>query len=585
MFYNALVRFRDEQLENYEGQPLEYSASDYHHISRSPRGINRRNSSRRHSNTIRRRSHFSIRSDRDARRDSKGATLYGTAEPPSTNQATDLGRKKSMVEAVKILRAPSSDSFEEVESPEKSAFEILPNKKTRVNSVKSFQSRASRSKSRTGINSTSAPRAASYKRNVSFRHVRNRSQGATSEKSKTKAQNADLKKLTSQSSLRSNATRLDMERSPSLPAPPVMVRNSLGIKKVRDSDMAWNDETRKVSHELSLICEEAFNTSIVSTARTSSTRESGETAATSVTMASRENSHHLLAPEKPKAAQRDAPAAASTCRSYTATELAETRRKLIEHSTKDGTEKVPAYLAGVIAHLDRLIEQDKQRKLPKPEDLNDQFWTLPDSFVKPSNDPGYLPVINEELLTPFGSGKNVTSKSEVPKTSARNFARNSAHTPAARRSQDAKPTIRMVSHSSLGSIEEIKPLNVRKKTDTTHSASGLQLPEGQEAKSDTITRDSPRIKFTSSGSRESHPGGVGPIEERPKTPTRGGTGLEKKWSLFRHKSQIQTQAQEPAKPVPVPPVDDTKAKGAGAKGFFSKLIKRKQKDHDKPEGK
>lgn len=614
MFYNALIRFRDDQLENYEGQPLEYSASDYHHISRTPGAITRRRSSRRNS-ALRRRSNLSVLKDRRRSGNSfiqepKMSGAVETLEPPQLaprrvaasepQYANDLSRKSEtprrqpMAEAVTpsvTVHEPS----EEAESPDKSQFEIIPNKKSRINSVKSFQSQASKSKHRAGSSGVSA-RSASYKRNISFRHVRNRSQGSATERSR----NSESRKRASETSLRTitDATRgFDMERSPSLPAQPTTVRSVPGVKmpKVRNSDVTWKDDTRKVSHELSQICEEAFNASSTSTARTSS-RESTETAATSM-MASPENSHHVLAGEKPKGL-REASNAWSQ-RSYTANELAETRRKLIEHSTREGSDKVPAYLSGIITHLDRLIEQDKLRK-SKAADADEQLWQLSGSFGRPSLDAGHLPVINEEQRTPHGS------PADIKRDTVRMPLHHTDNPSAARPSR--KATVRLVSHSSLGSIEEVKPLNVRKKASVPQD--DIPRPtEEQETRPASGKHDSLFSRFVSTGTRDArYPGDLDPIQEVPRTPTRdSGKNPDKKWSLFRNKmaddrSSRHHEPVQSTRPNTAPLGPDTKPRPdtkpskdprSGPKtpsekfGNFFKFMKRKPKAdvQDVPAGK
>lgn len=627
MFYNALVKFRDEQLENYEGQPLEYSASDYHHISRHP--WVRRHSSRRQG-SFRRRSNFSVLKDRSQRNSSlRGPVASGalgsydslgpsvTARKHQHAQAT-IQHKSSEANhgpsTTGTVKSPSklakANPAEEVESVESSPYVVLQNKK-KANSVKSFQSKASYTKSRRGLNTAPATRSVSYKRNVSFRHARNRSQGSASENANNKTRIPEPIPIR-EGSL-SRATRAsDMERSPSLPAQPTTVRNGgveartgILVRKVRDTDIVWKDEARKVSHELSQICEEAFNTSSVSTVRTSSGYESPDTPATSVSMVSPANSHHLLAgnkshgrpfPEKPPA----------TPRSCTVAELAETRRKLIEHSTHGGSDKVPTYLTGVITHLDRLIEQDKLMKVSKPDGQDEMAHQLPDPFSRSSQDAGYLPAIREELLTAIESAGDIGCKQKEQKSPSKSFA----STYTARPSHDAKQTIRLVSHSSLGSIEEIKPLNVRNKTQPAQSLDDSQpAAEDQKAHFGSTKHDYLSTGLFPSGSRQlQHPCELDTIDEMPKTPTRADTKTsDKKWSWFRHKPHVPEQGSPQASEniqhacaksasVAVEEVDQSKdsehsnRKTSSEKfkgSFFMKFIKRRRgnNNHGKPSGK
>ena len=604
LFYNALVKFRDDQLENYEGQPLEYSASDYHHISRPAWTMNRRHSSRRQS-SLRRRSNFSVLKDRNSRSSAEATKLLEAIESRDTPKATatrasvskplhteatipesppEITSRPQTRDKAKYPEVDVRESLvEEPEPPEPSPYVVVQNKKPRVDSVKSFQSKTSLSKSRRGLNSGSAPHSASYKRNVSFRHIRNRSQGSASEKVRDTKPPIPEPKRPRKSSLRAAAgapTTFNMERSPSLPPQPTTVRKSgidakgsVRIKKMHEAESGWKDDARKVSNELSQICEEAFNTSSVSTVRTSSTCETADTPITPVSVTTPEGSQQFPAsntatprplPEKP----------AENARFFTAAELAETRRRLIEHSANEGSDKVPSYLAGVITHLDRLIEQDKVKQRQKPESLGEQV-SLSGPFVKPSNDAGYLPAISEELLTPLDSpAKSTFSHKDLMLHS------HSLEGPKDdRNSSEAKPTVRLVSHPSLGSIEEIKPLNVRKKDQTTPSTEASQ--------------PSPLSKFAATNSRTSRQAGeLDPVPEFPKPPTKDGANIERKWTLFKHKAHAPADAHPKTPSEHVKPINPgSENKGADAEpstqkasdkskgNFFMKFIKRKPKEN------
>lgn len=630
MFYNALVKFRDEQLENYEGQPLEYSASDYHHISRQPWA--RRRGSRRQG-SIRRRSHFSVLKDKAQRnslvQDPVSSGALGNHDPLrsslNTSPKHQHAQSTKQQEVLETARRPSTagtvkstgkhantNPGEQVEPPENSPYVVVQNKKKvnsvkSVKSVKSFQSKASRSKSRRALNPNTTTRSASYKRNVSFRHARTRSQGSTASGKINHTKNPVPELPVRKSSLRHAAGIVDMERSPSLPDPPATVRrsgvemgNGILVKKARDADVVWKDEARKVSHELSQICEEAFNASS-STVRASSICESADTPATSVTMISPENSHHLLTSNKiygwPLPDRSNGAAGSSIA------ELVETRRKLIEHSTTDGSDRVPDYLSGVITHLDRLIEQDKLKKASTSEGLDRTAQPLPELAAGPSNDAGYLPAINEELLTALDNTCDHMSK-QNKKCPSKSLAGSYTSRP----SHEGKPSIRMVSHPSLGSIEEVKPLNVRKRTQPVPPADNFEsIMERQRL---YATHDYLSTRIIPSGSRQLHPPcELDTIEEVPRTPTRTDTkGSERKWAWFKNKSSVlgedsprPSETVQPAFPkVPLADVHEfdpsrdfyhlnqktpfDKPKG----NFFTRLMKRKPKNntpHIRPSGK
>ncbi|RJE17021.1 serine threonine protein kinase, partial [Aspergillus sclerotialis] len=134
LFYNALIRFRDDQLENYDGQPLEYSASDHHHISRTAGAINRRHGSRRYG-THRRRSNFSILRDRDSIKEvepsaenddlPKLVRSRGHASEPQSAQCQNGKESDSTHKQRTVAEKPD----EQMESTANSPFEVIPNKK------------------------------------------------------------------------------------------------------------------------------------------------------------------------------------------------------------------------------------------------------------------------------------------------------------------------------------------------------------------------------------------------------------------------------------------------------------------------
>ncbi|OOQ82881.1 putative serine/threonine protein kinase (Kcc4) [Penicillium brasilianum] len=549
MFYNALVKFRDEQLENYQGQPLEYSASDYHHISRPGDRVRRgRSSSKRRSQVSAVKELHRRMSAAKEPKSSASIESYDPYRSPKVrtpakevqfahitiHKASEVAEQGQVTPAVK-----PPPSIVEEEEPEDthdvtpSPFTVLQKRKHKPNSMKSFQSsKVLHSSSRYLGLST---RSTSYRRNVSFHHVRNRSQGSTKPKRRRTGtnQHSDLKRSPSAASLKMIADDLvvlDIPSSPPLPAQPTVVRpssakarNLVRERKVHQSDMIWTEDARKVSNELGKICEEAFNGSSLTTMRVSSSATGYETPGTPVSVSSPQQRTVLPVTDTvavPKEAMNE------PGRSYSIQELTETRRKLVEHS-KGCSDNIPAYLSGVIGHLDRLIEEDPGHGQPRRK-MEESTSTLVDPFSGGTEDTS-LPMINEEFASPV---RAPSEYSPMPKLQTK--ARASA---ATSRANDAKTTIRMVPHSSLRSIEEVKPLMIRKKV--------------QISDSDVVNSDSAEASRNfSQSSRQSRPlGGLEPIEEVPVSPRR--TTDNKKWSWFKHRSQV------PDTP-PSLPVMDTK---------------------------
>lgn len=419
---------------------------------------------------------------------------------------------------------------EDTQNVAPSPFTVLQKRKHKPGSMKSFQSsRVPHSSSRYPGLST---RSTSYRRNVSFHHVRNRSPGSTKPKRRRTGanQHSDLKRSPSAASLQMMGDGFavsDIPSSPPLPAQPTVVRPS-GAKaktlkserKGYRSDIIWSEDARKVSNELSKICEEAFNGSSFTTMRVSSSATGYETPATPVSVSSPEQQSTIPATQA-LAPPKETPNESG--RAYSIQELTETRRKLVEHS-KGHSDNIPVYLSGVIGHLDRLIKEDQGHD-PSRRKVEESTSTLVNPFNGGTEDTS-LPVINEEFASPV---RAPSQYSPMPKLQKK------PQVATAHRANDAKATIRMVPHSSLRSLEEVKPLMIRKK---------IQISD-----SDAINSDSAEAtRNFSQSSRQSRPlGGLDPIEEVPVSPKRTTDG--KKWSWFKHRSQV------PDNPPSLPPKD------------------------------
>jgi hypothetical protein len=634
MFYNALIKFRNEQLENYQGQPLEYSASDYHHISRLPASVaNRRKHARVQGGSRRQGQNSTTTTSSSKQPQSTPRALKSSATEKSYDpfrsprhivatpevkyaQVTihrngPEANTKEVSEAVPELDDDmKEEEVEDIECLPSSPFSIVPNKKSKASFTRSFQSRASHSSARRVTNTTPTPRSASYKRNVLFLHHRNRSQGSMSARPKKARANASsISRQESDCSIKSDVDGVpfsDRCGSPLLPVPPIVVRgagvtikNCPQVKRVCDADIIWKDEARKVSHELSQICEEAFNGGSLSTGCTASI--GSETPATSLSMVSAGDSQNQITGSNTKSNQpynisRESP------NTYTATELTETRRKLIQHSTQDGTENVPGYLSAVINHLDRLIAQDRIRERGKRDKTKDNGNSTYDSLQRSSLDPGNLPIISEELSNSLAesemrNGQDVTRHNSDSASSIR----------TKRQSGDGKATIRMVPHSSQQCLEEIRPLNIRKKRQSSNESP--QPHEDSKSKDETGRPIRSSQRYASADSRQTRfLSELDPIQEVPKLTGMSDTKTpeNKKWSWFRNRSHGSTEPKTKTPPVkPIhpssatvivheidPSVDsgpgeqtekpkDTKGPADNKKGgFFKKFMKKRHSDND-----
>ena len=572
MFYNALVRFRNEQLENYQGQPLEHSASDYHHISRGghrgsrrtpnrPPSVSRgraelhaKGNNRRHGSTPRELKSSATVESYDPFRSPRYRITAENPEVPKVAQVTihrkpsGIRKKHQSLDGVQPPNTVEEHPEEDAENPPSSPFSVVKNQRAKVNSVKSFQSKTSQCSSRRRLAHSHTSRSAAYKRNVSFRHVRNRSQGSARGRVKDTPppMPAAIKRQTSESSLRSDVDLdpfSDRFSSPLLPAQPTVVRGA-GVtvkpchqpKRSRDQNSMWRDDTRNVSHELSQICEEAFNGGSLSTNCTTSTCMDSETPATSVGMPTPEDSQRHIAPN---AAKRQCPGPTPINTSYKAAELEDTRRRLIEHATQDGCEDIPEYLVPVIAHLDRLIEQDKLRQRQKPDTTDDKTPALTDPFANPPSDTNCLPIISEEM-NPSADPRHATpSAREVEqRTASESTVRKHPSTPTPIRGN--KKTVRMVPQSSFLSMGDIKPLNIRKKRETYNSeAETPLLPNTPSDHPPSL----PPPDVPQRG-RDGNPAEMGPNYHNDEAPRQSDVRHpgNKKWSWLRNWTQTSTDA-------------------------------------------
>lgn len=361
LFYWALAKFRDDQLENYPGDPLHHSASDYHHVSRpSPKPRRAHN---------RRASQFSIVSDDNNKRESyykNPATAvskatqgsydpyrasrtpidHDTHEPPMVvrhRPVTPGGRSVSSAgsvrhRAVNRLRpeVPAMPTFTSEE------LDILVQKKhASYSTATSKSSLASSTRRLTGIR-----KSVSHKRQVSFQHRRQTSSGTVSHHGRhlfSEARSSDRPNTRSTTNGRS-----ETQSNPSLstPAPVSRPRKSsseIDIKKQRVASHYFKDETRKVSAELGKICEEAFNRSSVSSISEASPAAPLDSSATSMGM------HAHIVPESIR--NRPLPATPAL------QELTERRQKIIE----TWGDADPHVLADMLAAVDKRIDAEVEK--------------------------------------------------------------------------------------------------------------------------------------------------------------------------------------------------------------------------------
>ena len=611
MFYGSLIKFRDEQLENYQGPPLEYSSSDYHHISRPvAKSLPRRMSSAQVQNLGRRRAQFSIATSGVSSREGsyKEPRSARTVESydPYRSSRTPVCDPRVEYASVTVHRRPSgatrdhsagarhravsrvqTDEISSSPPPSHVGREANPSK--RISAI-SFQSRSSIASSRRGFTPVPSRRSASYQRNVSFRHIRKRSGTSTSfrpQVSHTQSQYSIGPEFSDRVTPRPTMSRMlspDRYSSPSLPTPPQPVRqrnvsaraaNEVKSKKPRVSSNYWKDDARKVSSELGQICEEAFNRSAVSPEKSPVSRRS--TVPTAPLVPSLEKAKRPDADGTSTIRPLPEPPAESTG-SYATRELLETRRRLIEHSTKANSEGLPAYLTDVISHLDRLIERN-------PFDSDRGRRAISDPMPKISLGSEQLPAISEEqrLQTPTKDREgHLESRNGPINNSQRVTSDPTARSGPSFSRTDEKSTIRIVPQTPLPPLPmEIKPLTIRKKSSAiTNTAplgdsSSLDLlgssASSPHEENKTINHSSANSRRGASGGYDTRfpTGGLDTIVEYP-SPKRSDTmnsGENKKWSWFKHRSQVSEDR-------PVSPTKETTqpSRPASALGLLTDMM-------------
>lgn len=372
LFYWALIKFREDQLENYPGDPLHYSASDYHHVSKPAPPKSKRTQHPRGHN--RRPSQFSIVSDDNNKREGyykNPATAVSKATQSSYDpyraSRTPIADNSQDRATVVVRRRPNTSSGRSASSVGSIRHKALERLQDEVPALPSFTSeelekliqkkRASYSTATSKSSLSSMRRrpgirkSMSYKRQVKFPHRR---QNSGNHSGTTRALFYESSLSDRPATRSTNNGRSETQSTPSLPTPvqtyrPRKSSSELDMKKSRVASFYWKDETRKVSAELGKICEEAFNRSSVSTVSEVSPHPRLDSSSTSVA------AHNYRVPES----IRDRPLPATPALQ----ELIERRQKIID-TWGDADKTV---LADMLAALDKRIdaELDKQRSYEK----------------------------------------------------------------------------------------------------------------------------------------------------------------------------------------------------------------------------
>lgn len=584
MIYAKLLRFRDDQLENYQGPGIEYSVSDYHH---APRRALRRSStlasfkgqalSHRHVSQYsildeglgnqRKPSVAETEQSYDPYRPSRNqiqktqadqakvTVIRGSSESrklPLSN--TSLDRRavsKTSARNPALGRVQETEAYSIASSPPMVSASI-----GRLNSSINEQ-RISRSMSTTCPVRTSM----SYKRGVSFAHIRKGS--ATAGKLRvSKKRGAATHRTLQQRYVQDGPMQASVSPQPLLAADsppnllqpirsrknPTRLKEEVSARKAESASLYWKEDARKVSTELEKFCDEAFNrASVASTIATTAPTEnfdlSYESPATSLGIPDSRTSLNTYRAVrrmdvKDSYLNRPLPLPPSLDHlgSYTYRELAKTRALLKERAADTNMIMGPGYFDEVIAHLDRLMQ-------PSTINVNQQdqrVVSAPDQPIRQPNKDEF-----EMLLArgPFGLRSASEPVSKPP-----------------HKDWKGRKAIRAVSEQDQKPISPTKPLTIRKKSRSSTAETASDRQRRLRGKSYT---ENSRPYDRSQGAERRSAGlsllesSLEPIEEDEDKENRDarnsktffGDGKKRAW-FRRHESARRSQDSDKGGPPP-----------------------------------
>ncbi|KAF2763819.1 Pkinase-domain-containing protein [Teratosphaeria nubilosa] len=491
LFYAALVKHREEHLENYIGNAddMEYSASDYHHsvpaqtADTPPLPVAPRSQSQ-----------YSIMNDEHLK------PSRSFVEPPPSVSSYDPYRasKNPIVNArdeynVTVHRQSSSGTNKAVVArslrhPNALRIEtIKQNGRRASNQSSSSLPRAARSRasiqrssmSRNSLTSSmwpsSPPVIASmrpselHKRGVSFNHLRRASTASaiTAQTSKVgtpatphlpeNAREKTLRALESTAPTPSpsvpRALRSRKEKVPKMEVPRIRIRKA----DAQTSGQHMRSEIRKHSAELEKACEEAFfrdSLGSSTTARTSTTDVASPTSDTPPSSISAQGSGQFQSTDQ-KPAPRPLPELPEdTPNTYLTKTLEETREKLAAYKAS-GDDDNTAKFEDVMRMLENIMPANKTPP-PAPQ-VGRRNFTAPEVRT-PDHLGGFLPIIAEESSDARSSKDNT------------NWHR-SVTAPIQKAKKPDDKTIRIIAPSSSGIVA---PLNVRKRSNGSEASDETQ---------------------------------------------------------------------------------------------------------------
>ncbi|KAF2083227.1 Pkinase-domain-containing protein [Saccharata proteae CBS 121410] len=529
-FYSALLKHREEHLENYAGGAggMGYSASDYHHAGSVSNRQDQPPVPARHERT---KSAFSILNNEHIRSE------HSFNEPPQSEQSYDpfrASRAPSLANNqpymnVTVHRGSSNTarSYKSNVAPSTrgaaDSLRVETLKKTRprgsgLSSNGSTNSRSGKPTTRSGIsNRRSVSRSSmasstwmtsasittkpsnAHKRGVSFNHLRKGSSGLTAEALQHKPEQRQYLQNVSRAQLRSKKEGKNGPR--------------LRVREPPTPGHYIEGEARKASTELERVLEEAFyRSSVGSSVRTSitdkpspydydtppssvSNRGSGTPVFVPESSASPHETTGLRKqrplPPIPDRVEEDSP------NTFIAKELAETRAKFAARHAVEGGESYDE----VLAHLDRLLRPGQVA-----DPVGKRAASAPQTIKSPDPTP-HLPIISEEGRPSDNTPRPDWGRNAYRAVTAPPGYGTEVDAAAQGKRYYGDNTIRLVDPSSP---TPVAPLQIRKKTSTAaiqqsfagapaaltpsraHPGAYAQLNANLDPRSPSSARGSPR---------------------------------------------------------------------------------------------
>lgn len=398
----------------------------------------------------------------------------------------------------------------------------------------------------------------SYRRGVSFAHMRRRSISAHHLRS---SKQNDASPLT----LQQRYLREDHEPASFSPpflaagdspqnVPPAIrsrknparLGDEIAARRAKTSSVYWKEDARIISSELEKVCDEAFNrasmaSTVVTSAPTEPLDQSYESPATS--LGAHEDSRTLLnAYHAPRRNEIDdsylnrplpLPPSFGHLGSFTYRELARTRALLKERAADRSMVMAPGYFDEVIAHLDRLMQPSTTR-------VNEQDRRAVSTPDQPTRQPS-----KDEFEMLLAKGPfSLRSTSEPVSKGRRNDVRDRA-------------TLRIVDQNP---ISPTKPLTIRKKSgSSTPSTESVprQRPHDQIRNEDVRSYERLQGGERRSAGLSLLESSLEPIEEDDKenrdhrnSKTSSGDGKKRGW-FRRHEPVQRSQDIDRGPPPPL----------------------------------